>query len=229
MSELDVIQKLKDRILPKLPTQSRPQVEIEIQRVHDEVSLRHDVLSCTACALSESCTNKVPGAGPTEATVMLVGESPGEHEDREGVPFIGPGGELLTKALEAAGWNREDLYITNIVKCHTEENRKPTTSEIAACFQHIKKEIDVVQPRIIITLGSMAANTLIHPDFKITQENGHWFELNPETRAMAIYHPSYLLRLGEGTERQKQAKWEVFNALKKAKDYQVAGYQDNFG
>jgi uracil-DNA glycosylase len=229
MSEMDIVRRLRERILTKVPTEARHQVEIEIKRVEDEVSLRHDVLTCTVCPLAETCTNKVPGIGPIDASIMLVGESPGENEDREGVPFVGRGGDMLNKAIEAVGWNRDDLYITNVVKCHPPGNRNPTQPEVAACFQHLKKEIQVIRPKVIVALGALAANTLIHPDFKITQENGHWFELSEGTRGIAVYHPSYLLRLGEGTARQNHAKWEVFNALQKVKHYQDAGFADEHG
>lgn len=229
MSEMDVVKRLRERILTKVPNEVRQQVEIEIKRVEDEVSLRADVLDCTGCPLAEGCTNKVPGVGPLEANIMLVGEAPGENEDLQGVPFVGRGGEMLNKAIEAVGWNRDDLYITNVVKCRPEGNRNPTQQEIVSCFRHLKKEIEVVRPKVIIATGAIAANTLIHPDFKITQENGHWFELSEGTRGIAIYHPSYLLRLGEGTQRQNQAKWEVFNALQKVKQYQEAGFMDDFG
>lgn len=228
MSELDIVKRLGQRILTKIPTESRHAVEIEIKRVEDEVNLRADVLNCTVCPLAENCTNKVPGIGSLESPIMLIGEAPGRHEDEQGIPFVGNGGDLLNKAMEAVGWNRDDLYITNVVKCHPPGNRNPTQPEVASCFQHLKKEIEVIKPKVIIALGALAANTLIHPDFKITQENGHWFELSSGARGIAVYHPSYLLRLGEGTARQNQAKWEVFNALQKVKQYQDSGFTDGF-
>ena len=226
MSELDVVKVLGERILNKIPNEIKPQVEFEIKKVETEISLRADVLSCTGCPLYQSCTKKVPGIGPIDSPIMLVGESPGSTEDQEGIPFVGPAGEMLNAALNAIGWKREDLYITNLIKCYPPENRNPTQPEIAACFRHLRKEIETVKPKVIIALGSIAANTLIHPDFKITQENGHWFELDGGIRTIAVYHPSYLLRLGENTQRQIQAKWEVFNALKKVKEYQDAGFKD---
>ena len=229
MSEMDVVRRIRERILDKVPSEARTQIEFEIKRVEDEVGLRANVLDCTACPLAAGCTNKVPGTGPLNASIMLVGEAPGENEDNQGVPFVGRGGELLNKAIEAVGWSREELYITNAVKCRPEGNRNPNAAELSACYQHLKKEIEVVKPKVIIALGAIAANTLIHPDFKITQENGHWFELGEGARAIAVYHPSYLLRLGEGTQRQNQAKWEVFNGLKKVKEYQETGFEDAFG
>lgn len=228
MSELDVVKLLRERLLGKVPNEVRPQIEFEIARVETEVNLRADVMNCTVCPLAESCTNRVPGVGPLDAGIMIIGESPGQNEDREGLPFIGPAGNMLDAALNAIGWSRDELYITNLLKCHPPGNRNPTAPEIAACFTHLKKEMEVIKPKVIIALGSIAASTLIHPDFKITQENGHWFELSGGIRGIAAYHPSYLLRLGEGTQRQVQAKWDVFNAFQKVKQYQSAGYRDIF-
>lgn len=228
MSEMDIVRRIRERVLTKVPNEARREIEVEIKRIEDEVTLRSDVLDCTTCSLAEKCTNKVPGIGPIDAKIMLVSESPGEDENREGVPFVGKGGEMLNKAIAAIGWKREDLYITNLLKCYSGENRPPTVPEISACFKHLRKEIQVVQPKVIVAMGSIAANTLIHPDFKITQENGHWFE-HSGRRHIAVYNPSYLLRLGEGTKKQDQAKWEVFNAFKKIDEYQKAGFQDDLG
>jgi len=228
MSERDVVRRMKSRILDKIPQESRPQVELEIKRIETEVDLRADVLDCASCPLAEGCTNKVPGEGPIDAPIMLIGESPGQNEDKSGKPFVGDSGELLNKALQAAGFNRNDMYVTNVVKCHPEGNRNPTSQEIAACYPHLKKEIDTIKPKVIVALGNIAASTLIHPDFKITQENGSWFELDGNVRGIAIYHPSYILRLGDGTQRQTSAKWEMFNALKKIKEYQDAGFETDF-
>ncbi|MDK2600562.1 uracil-DNA glycosylase [Bacillus stercoris] len=227
MNELDFVKRLSQRIVSKVPEESKFQVELEIKRISDEVSLRSNVLSCTSCALSESCTNKVPGIGPLDSSIMFIAEAPGENEDLQGEPFVGKGGELFNKAIESVGFKREDVYITNTVKCRPEGNRNPTAAEISSCYKNLKKEIEVVKPKVIVCVGSIAANTIIHRDFRITQEHGNWFELDDQTRTIAIYHPSYLLRLGNGTERQKKAKWEVFHALKKIKEYQDSGFQNH--
>lgn len=215
----EMLQRVRERVFPKIPREFLPQVEIEVVRLENEISLRDDVLSCTSCLLAESCTNKVPGIGPAPANIMFVGEGPGEQEDIHGEPFVGRGGQLLNKAIEAVGWSRDDIYITNVVKCRTPNNRQPVATEIAACYQHLKKEIEVVQPKVIVCWGAVAANTLIHPNFKITQEHGEWFQVE-DKQIVAVFHPSYLLRLGEDTEKQNQAKWEVFNVLSKVKQYQ---------
>jgi uracil-DNA glycosylase len=228
MSEREIVSRLKSRILPKVPGTARHDIEIEIKRIEAEVDLRADVLDCNHCPLAASCTNKVPGMGPIDAPIMFIGESPGETEDKQGMPFVGSSGELFNKAIAAIGWKREDLYITNILKCHPEGNRNPTTEEIASCYRHLQKEIQTIKPKVIVAMGSIAASTLIHPDFKITKENGHWFEVDDNTRAIAVYHPSYILRLGDGSQRQNAAKWEMFNALKKIKEYQDSGFESVF-
>ena len=130
----------------------------------------------------------------------------------------------MDKSIEAIGWSREDIYITNVVKCRTPKNRQPLVSEITSCYSHLKREIEIVKPKVIVCWGVTAANTLIHPDFKIGQEQGHWFERDG-IRYIAVYHPSYLLRLGEGSEKQTEAKWDVFHALEKIKAYQEGGFQ----
>ena len=229
MNEIQMVDKIKKRILTKIPNEARAAVEVEIKRIENEVHLKDEISACSSCSLAANCTNKVPGIGSTDASVMFIGAAPGRQEDEQGTPFVGEGGEVLKKAIQAVGWNVDDLYLTNIVKCHPPGNRNPLVGEIATCFQHLKKEIEMVQPKVIVALGSTAANTLIHPDFKITQENGHWFEISEQSRGIAVYDPAYLLRLGEGTQRQVQAKWDVFNALKKVKEYQDAEFRDDFG
>lgn len=219
MAELSKEQ-IRRRIL-NIPEDLPKQVEVEV--VSHAESLRQDVLNCTDCALREGCTQTVPGAGPVPADIMFVGEGPGANEDEQGQPFVGKGGQLLNKAIEAIGWNRHDIYITNIVKCRPPGNRQPTVKEISACYKHLQKEIEAVQPKVIVCWGATAANTLIHPDFRITQEHSHWFEQD-NRRLIALYHPSYLLRLGEGSEKQTKAKWQVFQGLEKVKQYQDSGF-----
>lgn len=223
MNTLDILRKLHGNIASKIPEDLRQQVEFEFVKIADEVKLKQNVTSCTSCALAESCTNKVPGEGPTKAEMMFIGESPGENEDQEGRPFVGPSGQLMDVILEKLGWDRNDIYITNVVKCRPPENRKLQQAELAACRQHLMTEIEIVQPKVIICWGSLSANTLIHPDFKITQEIGHWFE-DSGKRLMAVYHPSYILRQQDGSPKQNELKWQVWNALQKVKAYKDAGF-----
>lgn len=222
MRSVDVLGRVRRRV-GTLPEAVRPQFEIIMKDIQAEVEMVDNVLSCTACPLAEGCTNKVPGLGPVPSDIMFVGEGPGENEDLQGKPFVGLGGQMITKAIEAVGWDRDTLFITNVVKCRPPKNRTPLVSEVTACYGHLQKEIQLVKPKVVVCLGATAANTLIHPDFKITQEHGHWFERDG-IRYIAVYHPSYLLRLGEGSEKQNAAKWEVFEALKKVKQFQDSGF-----
>lgn len=125
--------------------------------------------------------------------------------------------------MEKLGWQRESIYITNVLKCRPPENRAPHQAEIAACRSHLLKEIEIVNPKVIVCWGSIPANLLIHPDFKITQEIGHWFE-HGNRRLIAVYHPSYILRQVEGSPKQIELKWQVWNALQKVKEYKEKGF-----
>jgi DNA polymerase len=151
---------------------------------------------------------------------------PGEQEEKQGIPFVGPAGELLDKMLLSAAekinprWARENLYITNTVKCRPvngTSNRQPDIKEIAACKQILDKEIVIVKPKVIICVGAVAANTLIHPNFKITEEHGIMFGDNP--KLIAIYHPSYVLRNGENSAQGIQSKKDMWADILKANEY----------
>jgi DNA polymerase len=205
----------------------------EIQRYMDDSiklsqseDIRRDLLDCKSCDLCSG--NRVPAEGDIRSPLMLVGEGPGEHEDRQRRPFVGPAGQLLDKILAAAEWGRSNLYLTNVVKCRAwadGKNIQPNSTEIAACMKHLRAEIEMVKPKIIVCLGAVAANALIHPRFKMTEEHGHWFEIAPGQLAIAIYHPSYLLHKGEGTEEQEEAKEAVWNDIQtiKAKMIELLG------
>ena len=180
-----------------------------------------EIDGCVRCSLSKT-EIKVPGGGSVGAKIMIVGEAPGEQESKEGRPFVGPAGQLLNKIIKSAKWKREDLYITNTIKCrpHVDnKNVQPNTEQIAACIKHLKDEIQIIKPKVVICLGSVAANTLIHPNFKISQEHGKWFEINEGIKAMAIFHPSYILHKGEGTNEEKAAKLLVWNDILKVISY----------
>jgi DNA polymerase len=222
MNTLDILRKLHGEVSARVPSQYMGMVDVEFIKIADEVKMKEDVLSCTACPLHETCTHKVPGEGSTQADIMFISESPGENEDREGRPFVGPSGQLMDTILDAIGWKREDIYITNVLKCQTPD-RKPHASELAACRQHLLKEIEIVKPKVILCWGSLPANLLIHPEFRITQEIGHWFE-EGDRRLMAVYHPSYILRQADGSPKQDELKWQLWNALQKVKEYQESGF-----
>ena len=148
---------------------------------------------CRNCSLCEQRHHVVFGVGNEQAEVMFVGEGPGENEDLQGEPFVGAAGHLLDDMLEIIGLDRKGVYITNIVKCRPPHNRDPLNVEQDACIGYLRRQTMLLQPKIIVCLGRIAAMRLIRPDFKITREHGQWTEKSG-VRMMAIYHPSALLR-----------------------------------
>ncbi len=155
--------------------------------------LKRECAQCHRCALGETRKNLVFGAGAENARVMLIGEGPGEQEDLQGVPFVGPAGKLLDDMLEMIQLDRTKVYIANIVKCRPPKNRDPMYVEQDCCAEWLQRQIALVNPCIIVCLGRIAATALIKPDFRITREHGQWFSVSGR-RCMAIYHPSALLR-----------------------------------
>lgn len=156
-------------------------------------ALREDCARCHGCSLCETRLNLVFGAGNEHSEVMLIGEGPGEQEDKTGVPFVGPAGKLLDNMLEMIDLNREKVYIANIVKCRPPRNRDPMNVEQDACIGWLERQIALVNPRIIVCLGRISAMRLIDPGFRITRDHGRWYDRDGR-RVMAIYHPSALLR-----------------------------------
>ena len=156
-------------------------------------SLKHDCKNCRACSLGETRHNLVFGDGNEQAEVMLIGEGPGEQEDLKGIPFVGPAGKLLDDMLEMIDLDRGKVYIANIVKCRPPRNRDPLNVEQEACRPWLNRQIVLVDPKIIVCLGRIAAMSLIREDFRITREHGQWFNVGAR-RIMATYHPSALLR-----------------------------------
>ena len=149
--------------------------------------------ACRSCPLGETRTKLVFGVGCVPSELMLVGEGPGEQEDLQGEPFVGPAGKLLDDMLELIGLDRSQIYIANTVKCRPPHNRDPQDEELRACRHWLDEQIALVRPKIIVCLGRIAAGELIRRDFRITREHGQWFERDG-IRYMAIYHPSALLR-----------------------------------
>lgn len=156
-------------------------------------SLRAECLQCRACGLAEHRTHVVFGDGATDAEILLIGEGPGQHEDEQGVPFVGRAGQLLDDMLEMIGLDRTKVYIGNVVKCRPPQNRDPLNVEQEACIGWLRRQTALLRPRIIICLGRIAAKTIIKEDFKITSEHGQWFTRGG-VQMTAIYHPAALLR-----------------------------------
>ena len=156
--------------------------------------LEQHCMNCRKCALADARTNVVFGAGQKTAEVLFVGEGPGEHEDLQGEPFVGRAGQLLDDMLSLIGLSRSsNFYIANIVKCRPPQNRDPLNTEQDACIGWLEEQIALIQPKIIICLGRVAAMRLIKEDFKITREHGRWFRRG-DAFITAIYHPAALLR-----------------------------------
>lgn len=153
------------------------------------------VASCTACRLAESRTKTVPGAGNgSTPDIMFIGEGPGRDEDEQGIPFVGRAGQLLTKMIAAMGCNRDEVFIANVVKCRPPNNRVPEDDEMAACLPWLLRQIEIVKPKTIVTLGATALKGLTgRTDVLISKERGVWNKFNG-IPLMPTFHPSYLMR-----------------------------------
>jgi DNA polymerase len=175
-------------------------------------ALRTPVLACTRCPhLAGTRTQVVFGVGNPEADLMFVGEAPGEDEDREGEPFVGKAGQLLTKIIEAMGVRRDDVYIANVLKCRPDMppgmpgNRKPKPEEMATCKPYLLQQIEIIQPRVMVALGATAMEGLLGETAPMNRLRGRWHDFHG-TPLMATYHPAYLLRNQSLTEKRKV--WE---------------------
>jgi len=167
-------------------------------------SLRKEVRGCKRCHLADTRINLVFGEGNPDAELMFIGEGPGYDEDREGRPFIGKAGQLLTRIINAMGLTRKDVYITNIVKCHPLKDsrfpqrrgndRPPDVEEIALCLPILKRQIKIISPKIICTLGNVATQTLLDTKSGMRLLRGRFHRISPHTNIMPTYHPAALLR-----------------------------------
>ena len=155
--------------------------------------LEQECSQCRECALCQTRKNVVFGVGNPQAEIMLVGEGPGANEDEQGIPFVGKAGQFLDDMLAIIGLDRTLVYIANIVKCRPPGNRDPLNVEQDACIGYLRRQIALIQPKILVSLGRIAAMRLIDPKFRITKEHGVWFDVDG-MRMMALYHPSALLR-----------------------------------
>ncbi|MBT4594904.1 uracil-DNA glycosylase [bacterium] len=173
------------------------------------LEIKKSCTNCSHCPLANQGRSKVVfGIGNPSAELMFVGEGPGRDEDKQGIPFVGRAGQLLTKMIEAMGLSRDDVYISNVVKCRPPSNRVPLPDEMDACTQHILwKEIALIQPKIICALGSTAAKAMLGQDIKISKIRGI-FQKADCIDIMPTYHPAYLLR-------NPEAKVSVWEDLKK--------------
>lgn len=163
-------------------------------------AIADEVRACTRCRLSEGRTKAVPGEGNPDTEVLFVGEGPGQHEDRQGRPFVGAAGSLLQELLAMIGWRREDVFITNVVKCRPPNNRDPEPDEIAACGPYLRRQLEVLDPALLVTLGRFSLQTFM-PGDRISRVHGTARPIDPSTGARAatgyaLYHPAAALRQG---------------------------------
>jgi uracil-DNA glycosylase family 4 len=183
------------------PVSTRPAV-----RSLDEI--RAELGDCTRCKLSRGRKNIVFGVGPARAELMFIGEGPGANEDLQGEPFVGDAGQLLTKIIEAMGFPRGEVYIANVVKCRPPGNRDPEPDEVDACEPFLRQQIASVQPRILVTLGKWASQTILRTTTPITRLRGQWGRYQ-DIPVMPTYHPAYLLR----NPAEKKPVWSDMRAV----------------
>jgi uracil-DNA glycosylase family 4 len=177
----------------------------ELEKIADEVR------KCCKCGLGETHTNAVPGEGDPNAQILFVGEGPGAEEDAQGRPFVGRSGQLLNKIIAACGLKRSEVWIGNILKCRPPENRDPRPDEIISCFPYLQRQIEIINPQIIVALGAPAARTLLNTNKSIGQLRGQFHEYyaglgRPPIKLMPTYHTAYLLRNYSQENRKKV--WE---------------------
>ena len=164
--------------------------------------MQNEINNCKRCKLCNSRTNTVFGEGNPKAELMFIGEGPGRDEDEQGRPFVGKSGQLLTKMINAMGYQREDVYIANIVKCRPPNNRTPLPDEAETCLPFLLRQIEIIKPKVIVLLGAVPLKYLLNKT-GITKIHGEWFDFNG-IKTIASFHPAFLLR----DPRQKKHAWE---------------------
>ena len=195
--------------LPILPTATGPSLFEASDKILGDtlVKTREDLGECTRCKLHKTRNRIVFGDGSPKADLVFIGEGPGADEDAQGLPFVGRAGKLLTQMIEAMGLRRGDVYICNVVKCRPPENRQPEKDEVTACSPFLFRQLDVLKPKVIVCLGSTAAQTLLQTNRGISHFRGEWLDFRGY-KMLATYHPAYLLR-------NPGAKGEVWKDLQK--------------
>jgi len=196
----------------------RDQADPDVQLVSASVesdgmdwqALRDSVAACTRCALHQSRTQTVFGVGNPEADWMIIGEAPGAEEDRRGEPFVGRAGKLLDEMLHAVGQGRDSVFIANILKCRPPNNRDPEAEESSQCRAYLERQIDLVQPKIIVAVGRIAAQLLLDTDTPVGRLRGVEHRLG-NTPLVVTYHPAYLLR----SPTQKRKSWDDLRLAKR--------------
>ncbi len=202
---------------PKEDEMAKSRPDAKAKKKSLDVLNKKEVSDCTKCELHEGRTQTVFGEGAPDADLMFIGEGPGRDEDEQGRPFVGRAGKKLNEMITAMGLKREDIYIANVVKCRPPQNRTPTPAEAATCFDYLFRQISIIQPKVIVTLGSPATKLLLDTNVGITKLRGNWAKYDgllpdgPSIDVMPTYHPAYLLRAYTMENRKK-----VWSDLKKA-------------
>mgnify|MGYP005850455573 FL=1 len=180
--------------------------------------LREAIGNCTRCTeLANNRTNLVFGVGNPHAELVFVGEAPGEEEDKQGIPFVGRAGQLLTKIINAMGFDRNDVYIMNVLKCRPPNNRDPLPDEVANCNDFFLRQLKLLKPKVIVALGKHAAQTLLKTDIPISKLRGTLYDYHG-IPLMPTFHPSFLLRNPSGKREVWQDMQEVMKLLKEIKE-----------
>ena len=193
---------------------SRPAAAVAAGSMPDQAALQKFLDGCERCKLSGSRQRIVFGSGNPKAELLFVGEAPGREEDEQGIPFVGAAGQLLSKIIEAMGMKREDVFIVNTVLCRPPDNRNPEADEVAACRPFLREQIRLVAPRVIVTLGTFAAQAILETDEPISRLRGRW-QAAHGARVMPTFHPAYLLR-------SPQHKKEVWADMQVVRDHLAA-------
>ena len=178
-------------------------------------ALNEEILSCARCPLAAGIKNKVPGQGNQDARLMLIGEGPGAQEDQQGIAFIGAAGQLLTRMLAAIHLNRDEVFISNVVKCRPPNNRVPQPAEMEACLPYLRAQTALVRREILLLLGATAMQAVLGPGKRITQCRGQW-TLSKGVFIMPTYHPAALLR----DPSKKREVWQDLQAVRAKLDEQ---------
>ena len=190
---------------------------IPMEKQCDLQQLQADAIACQRCKLRASCRQVVFGDGNPAAGLVLIGEAPGEQEDIQGRPFVGRAGQLLDRILLAIGLDRHDVYIANVIKCRPPSNRTPTPEEASLCWPWLAGQLEIIQPKIVVTLGSSATRQLVDEKAMISKVRGEWVE-SLGLRIMPTYHPAALLH----NPKLKKDVWADFQQIKAA--LEEAGY-----
>ena len=207
----DYVRYLQRLGVTELPLDVPPSVaSIVASGAETLTQLAASVRDCTQCQLHAGRTQVVFGTGDPAADLVFVGEAPGQDEDRQGEPFVGKSGQLLTRIIEAIGLRREQVYILNVVKCRPPGNRNPTPEEVAACRPILQAQLECLKPRVICAMGAFAAQSLLQTDERISRLRGRFHTLGA-IQVMPTYHPAYLLR----NPQEKRAVWQDMQAVQR--------------